>query len=128
MNRLLTESDIEDLEAMIKGSTLNYLEFNNPLVKKAGHNYSDQYGKTSWSNLNALTVDELWKLRIICKDSWEMKDNALKEYGKEYFKNLLKHEHPNMKLGNTLTIGIQFLNEECEVETTITETIKKEEL
>lgn len=71
MNKLLIELDRKDLEAMIKGSTLNYTEFNNPLVKMVGHSYSDQYGKTSWNNLNALTESELWKLRIICKNSWK---------------------------------------------------------
>ena len=71
MNKLLIELDRKDLEAMIKGSEHNYHEFNNPLVKLAGHSYSDQYGKTSWSHLNALTEDELWKLRIICKNSWK---------------------------------------------------------
>ena len=55
-------------------------------------------------------------------------DNPLKEYGKEYFRNLLKNEHPNMKLGDTLTIGIQFLDKEGKVHSTITETSKKEEL
>lgn len=55
-------------------------------------------------------------------------DNPLKEYGKEYFRNLLKNEHPNMKLGDTLTIGIQFLDKEGKVHSTNTETIKKEEL
>jgi hypothetical protein len=33
-----------------------------------------------------------------------------------------------MKYGNTLTIGIQFLNEEGGVECRFTETIKKEDL
>ncbi len=58
----------------------------------------------------------------------DKKDNPLKEFGKEYFRNLLENEHPNMKYGDTLTIGIQFLNEEGKVESTVTETIKKEEL
>lgn len=56
------------------------------------------------------------------------KDNPLKEFGKEYFRNLLENKYPNMKYGNTLTIGIQFLNEEGGVECRFTETIKKEEL
>ena len=55
-------------------------------------------------------------------------DNPLKEYGKEYFRNLLKNEHPNMKLGDTLTIGIQFLDEKGKIHSTIKEIIKKEEL
>lgn len=55
-------------------------------------------------------------------------DNPLKEYGKEYFRNLLKNEHPNMKLGDTLTIRIQFLDEKGKIHSTIKEIIKKEEL
>ena len=55
-------------------------------------------------------------------------DNPLKEYGKEYFRNLLKNEHSNMKYEDTLTIRIQFLDEEGKVHSTVIETIKKEEL
>lgn len=57
-----------------------------------------------------------------------MKDNPLKELGKEYFRNLLKEEHPNMKFGNTLIIGIQYFGKNGEIITTFTQEIKKEEL
>lgn len=55
-------------------------------------------------------------------------DNPLKQYGKEYFRNLLNNEHPNMKCWDTLTIRIQFLDEKGKIHSTIKEIIKKEEL
>jgi hypothetical protein len=64
------ELDRKGLEALVKGSRPNYNEFDNPLVEKAGHNYNDQYGKTSWRNLGALTDDELYELYLICRNSW----------------------------------------------------------
>lgn len=60
----------EDLISLVKGNSPYYSEFNNPLILKAGHSYSDQYGKTSWSNLNNLSKDELYELYLICKNSW----------------------------------------------------------
>lgn len=60
----------DDLEALVKGSEPNYKEFDNPLLKKAGHSYSDQYGKNYWSSLNKLTREELWELRKVCSKSW----------------------------------------------------------
>jgi hypothetical protein len=61
----------KDLIHLIKGSEPDYSEFDNPLVKKAGHSYSDQYGRTSWDNLESLTEEELWSLYVICKHSWD---------------------------------------------------------
>ena len=41
-----------------------------------------------------------------------MKQNTpLKEYGKIYFKQLLESKSENIKYGDTLTFGIQFLDE-----------------
>lgn len=65
------ELDRIDLESLVKGSYPNYSEFNNPLVKKAGHSYIDAYGKTSWSSLFNLTDEELYELYKICKNSWD---------------------------------------------------------
>ena len=64
------ELDREDLKALVNGSSPNFDEFDNPLVKKAGHSYSDQYGRTSWDELNDLTDDEIWELYMVCKNSW----------------------------------------------------------
>jgi len=64
------ELDRKGLEILVKGSQPYYSEFNNPLVKKAEHDYSDQYGRTSWRNLDALTDVELYKLYLICRNSW----------------------------------------------------------
>ena len=67
---MILKLDRQDLETLVKGSSPNYNQFNNPLVKKAGHSYYDQYGRTDWSNLKDLTYTELYELYLICKDSW----------------------------------------------------------
>lgn len=61
--------DKQDLYALVRGCDLSYAQFNNPLVIKGGHSYSDQYGKTTWSRLYELTMKELWELYQICKFS-----------------------------------------------------------
>ena len=38
------ELERTELEALVKGKPPCYNEFGNPLVKKAGHRYSDQNG------------------------------------------------------------------------------------
>lgn len=73
------ELDRKALETLVKGSQPYYNEFENPLVKKAGHSYSDQYGRTSWESIENLTDDELYELYEICKNSWcERKSKHLK--------------------------------------------------
>ena len=57
--------DRRDLECLVKGSGLAYSD--DPLVKKAGHRYNDQYGTVSWDNLSGLTEMELYRLYLICK-------------------------------------------------------------
>lgn len=52
----------------------------------------------------------------------------LKEFGKQYFKNLLQHEHQNMRYGDTLTIRISFINKNGEIEKVQQEKIHKKEL
>jgi len=59
--------DRKDLETLIKGSQPKYSQFNNLLVIKAGHFYSDQYGRTSWNSLSNLTNEELYQLYLILK-------------------------------------------------------------
>jgi len=56
---MIVELNRKGLETLVKGSSPYYSEFDNPLVKKAGHSYSDQYGRTSWDSLNKLTENEL---------------------------------------------------------------------
>jgi len=63
------ELDRKDLESLVKGISLNYSQFDNELVKKAGHSYSDQYGRTSWDSLSELSEEELFQLYTICKKS-----------------------------------------------------------
>jgi len=70
------ELNRESLESLVKGSDPNYFEFNNPLVKKAGHLYNDQYGRTNWSSLSKLTDEELYQLHLICRDSWRPSQKA----------------------------------------------------
>jgi len=65
------ELDRKDLETLVKGSGINYKDFDNDLVLKAGHSYSDQYGRTSWDSLGKLTDDELYKLYLVCKNSFK---------------------------------------------------------
>ena len=64
------ELDRKGLEILVTGSRPYYNEFDNQLVKKAGHDYSDQYGKTTWRNLRALTDEELYEVYLICRNSW----------------------------------------------------------
>lgn len=64
------ELDRHDLKALVKGSIPEFKDFNNPLIMKAGHLYSDQYGQTCWNNLGELTDDELWEVYIICKNKY----------------------------------------------------------
>jgi hypothetical protein len=61
------ELDRKGLETLVKGSQPNYNQFQNPLVKKAGHEYSDQYGITNWRNLDKLSDDELYTLYLFCR-------------------------------------------------------------
>lgn len=55
---------------LVRSSIPHYKIFNNPLIKKAGHSYYDQSGKTTWSNLDLLTNEELYDLYLICRNSW----------------------------------------------------------
>lgn len=64
------ELDRKGLETLVLGSEPNYGEFDNPLVKKAGHSYSDQYCRTNWNSLSKLSDEELYQLYIICRNSW----------------------------------------------------------
>jgi ASC-1-like (ASCH) protein len=59
-----------------------------------------------------------------------MKDTPLKEYGKKCFKQMLEEKHQNIKYGDTLTFGMQFLDEQGNVLTDydFIETIHKDEL
>lgn len=60
----------QNLEALVKGSSPSIELFENVLVKKAGHSYSDQYGKTSWDSLDKLSENELFRLYRICQSRW----------------------------------------------------------
>ena len=65
------ELDRKDLEALVKGYGVSYSGFNHPLVKVAGHSYSDQYGRTSWGGLSKLSDEQLYVLYCVCKNSWK---------------------------------------------------------
>lgn len=64
------ELDRNDLEALVNGTIPAFKDFDNPLIRKAGHSYSDQYGRTSWNRLDELTDNELWQVYNICKSAW----------------------------------------------------------
>ena len=49
----------ELLRIIIRGAGVPYEKFNDPVVKKAGHRYSDQYGTESWDNLCNLHKSDL---------------------------------------------------------------------
>lgn len=63
--------DRKALESLVKGSEPSYEAFENTLVTKAGHDYSDQYGRTSWRSLEKLTNEELYELYLVCRNSWD---------------------------------------------------------
>jgi hypothetical protein len=69
------ELDTKGLQTLVKGSQLYYDEFNHPLILKSGHAYSDQYGRTSWHNLDNLTDAELYEVYLICKKSFEKRNS-----------------------------------------------------
>ena len=66
---MTVELDRKGLEALINGSQPSYNNFKNALVKKAGHEYSDQYGRTNWRSLDKLTDSELYQLYLICRQN-----------------------------------------------------------
>lgn len=68
--KIEVELDRKSLEVLVKDSEPNYSEFDNTLVKKAGHFYSDQSGRTTWGNLSTLDDKELYQLHLICRNSW----------------------------------------------------------
>ena len=60
----------EDIKSLVRGTSPYYNVFDNPLVMKAGHRFSNQNSSASWSGLDALTDLELMQLYKICKESW----------------------------------------------------------
>lgn len=64
---MIVNLDRYDLERLVKSISINYIDFGNELVKKAGHSYSEPYGRTYWDNLDKLTDDELFDLYKLCK-------------------------------------------------------------
>tara|TARA_S200002703_G_scaffold153256_1_gene154611 strand:- start:15 stop:227 length:213 start_codon:yes stop_codon:yes gene_type:complete len=65
------ELDKKGLETLVSGCYPNYNVFNNPLIKKAGHKYMDQNGRTYWENLKGLSEEELFLVYKICVKSWD---------------------------------------------------------
>lgn len=64
------EIDRKAVETLIKKTPPHYDLFENPLIKKAGHEYRDQGGYTFWTSLEDLTDNELCELYHTCKNSW----------------------------------------------------------
>lgn len=61
------ELNRQDLEALVKGCQLSFNQMDHPLAKKAGHWYSDQYGKEGFTKLGDLTDSELLELYNLSK-------------------------------------------------------------
>lgn len=51
---MLVDLDRYDLERLVKSICIDYLDFGHELVLKAGHSYSEPYGRTYWDNLENL--------------------------------------------------------------------------
>ena len=66
---MIIDLETKDLISLIKGYDLDYSEFNNSLVKKAGYLYDDIYGNSRWENIKSLSDEELYELFLICKTS-----------------------------------------------------------
>ena len=66
---MIIELDRKGLEMLIKGNSIGYEYFDHTLVKKAGHRYSDCYGKTEWNDLKNLTEEELYVLYLMCREN-----------------------------------------------------------
>jgi hypothetical protein len=49
--------------------------------------------------------------------------SALHDIGKEYLKEIISKEHPNMKIGNDISIGIMLFDEDGKPFSSIVETI-----
>lgn len=54
--------------------------------------------------------------------------NAMRNFGEEYFRNLLAEEHQSIKFGDELKFRIRFIGEDGKVVSEITETIHKKDL
>lgn len=64
---MLVDLDRYDLERLVKSICIDYLDFGHELVLKAGHSYSEPYGRTYWDNLEKLTDEELFELYKLTK-------------------------------------------------------------
>lgn len=67
---MFLELDKSDLSALVRGSGgPQFSLFNHPLVRKAGHAYYDQVGRTNWDKLSNLSEEELITLYELIKES-----------------------------------------------------------
>lgn len=62
--------DRKDLIALVKGTSPNYSEFNNPLVKANGSYCGGFVERWDWSLTSDITDSQLYELYKICKASW----------------------------------------------------------
>lgn len=68
---MLVELDKKGLIDLVSGSSPHYDLFEHPTVKKCG-TFNGSYGSWSWHlhELKELSEVELYKLYIMCSDSW----------------------------------------------------------
>ena len=72
--------DREDIQNMVYGISPAYIAFNHELVNKCGTYCGGFHDKWSWnkSEIEMLSLDELVKLYLICKMSWKIDENKLR--------------------------------------------------
>jgi hypothetical protein len=72
--------DREDIENMVYGISPAYIAFDHELVKKCGSFCGGFVEKWSWnkSEIKMLSLDELVKLYLVCKMSWKIDENKLR--------------------------------------------------
>jgi hypothetical protein len=72
--------DREDIENMVYGISPAYIAFDHELVKKCGSFCGGFVEEWSWnkSEIRMLSLDELVKLYLVCKMSWKIDENKLR--------------------------------------------------
>ena len=57
-----------------------------------------------------------------------MNESPLRQYGKEYFRQLLNNVSENLKMGDELHFGMRFYNDDGTISHEVVEVINKSEL
>ena len=66
----------KDLISLVKGTSPNYHVMEHPLIKANGHFAGGHFG-WSWNwNFTPLSEKELYRMYLICKESWDVKEGT----------------------------------------------------